>query len=162
MHIIEIHPNRKNVKRAIGNREKSNMPAGGALRRPAFGYIEPHQKERPTKRRLFSLIHRGNPNSNLKPNRRIPVNPPIWKGRRTQRMSSFRGSYANRGNGTELSFSDVVRVTGLELPEGTRKRCAFPSLPLPFGQAEPSYPLPIAKRTAVQKTAVLFGAGNRT
>ena len=29
-------------------------------------------------------------------------------------MCSFRGSYANRGNGTELSSSDVVPVAGLE------------------------------------------------
>ena len=36
------------------------------------------------------------------------MRPPIWKGRRTQRICSFRGSYGNRGNGTELSSSDVV------------------------------------------------------
>ena len=29
-------------------------------------------------------------------------------------MCSFRGSYGNRGNGTELSSSDVVPVAGLE------------------------------------------------
>ncbi len=29
-------------------------------------------------------------------------------------MCSFPGSYANRGNGTELRSSDVVRVTGVE------------------------------------------------
>ena len=28
-------------------------------------------------------------------------------------MCSFRGYYANRGNGTELSSSDVVPVVGL-------------------------------------------------
>ena len=32
-------------------------------------------------------------------------------------MCSFRGSYANRGNGTELSSSDVL--AGLESPAGT-------------------------------------------
>ena len=36
------------------------------------------------------------------------------KGRRTQRICSFRGSYANRGNGMEQSSSDAVPVTGLE------------------------------------------------
>ena len=30
-------------------------------------------------------------------------------------MCSFHGSYANRGNGTELSSSDVVPVVGLDL-----------------------------------------------
>ena len=29
-------------------------------------------------------------------------------------MGSFRGSYANRGNGTELSSTDVVPVAGVE------------------------------------------------
>ena len=68
-----------------------------------------HQKEGILSDALF-LVHRGNscPNRRIIPNRRIPVNPPIWKGRRTQRMCSFRGSYANRGNGTKLSSSDVV------------------------------------------------------
>ncbi len=42
------------------------------------------------------------------------MRPPFRKGRRTQRMCSFRGSYANRGNGTELSPSDVVPVAGVE------------------------------------------------
>ncbi len=66
-------------------------------------------------------------------------------------MCSFRGSFANRGNGTELRSSDVVvRVTGLELPKGTRKRFAFPSLPLPFGQAEPSYPFPVSSRATAK------------
>ena len=36
-------------------------------------------------------------------------------------MRSFRGSYANRGNGTELSSSDVA---GLESPSGTRRQAA--------------------------------------
>jgi len=45
------------------------------------------------------------------------VSPPVWKGRRIQRMCSFRGSYANRGNETELSSSDVL--AGLESPAGT-------------------------------------------
>ena len=49
-----------------------------------------------------------------KPKRESPVRLPFRKGRRTQRMCSFRGSYANRGNGTELSSSDVVPLTGLE------------------------------------------------
>ena len=34
-----------------------------------------------------------------------------------KRMCSFRGSYANRGNETELSSSDVL--AGLESPAGT-------------------------------------------
>ena len=69
------------------------------------------------------MVHRGNPNPNLKlrPNRRPPVSPPVWKGRRTQWMRSFRGrpcssrvtcaslcSYGNRGNGAVLRSSDVV------------------------------------------------------
>ena len=33
-------------------------------------------------------------------------------------MCSFRGTYANRGNGTELSSSDVVPVVGLEPTRG--------------------------------------------
>ena len=37
----------------------------------------------------------------------VPVRPPFWKGRRTQRTCSFRGAYANRGTGMELSSSDV-------------------------------------------------------
>ena len=40
----------------------------------------------------------------------LPVRPPIWKGRRTQRICSFRGSYANRGNGMELGSSDVYNL----------------------------------------------------
>ena len=67
-------------------------------------------------------VHNG-PIAPVKPNRRTPVSPPIWKGRRTQRMCSFRGkpcssrvtraslcSYGNRGNGTKLSSSDVVHL----------------------------------------------------
>ena len=41
---------------------------------------------------------------------------PFRKGRRAQRMCSFRGSFANRGNGTELYSSDVVRVKEFEPP----------------------------------------------
>ena len=32
----------------------------------------------------------------------------IWKGRRSQRICSFRGAFANRGNGMELASSDAV------------------------------------------------------
>ena len=46
-----------------------------------------------------------------KPNRRPPVRPPIWKGRRSQRICSFRRP---GGSGVQLASSDVVRVTGLE------------------------------------------------
>ena len=46
-----------------------------------------------------------------KPNRRPPVRPPIWKGRRSQRIRSFRRP---GGSGVQLASSDVVRVTGLE------------------------------------------------
>ena len=43
-----------------------------------------------------------------------PKEGPVLRGRRTRRMCSFRGTYTNRGNGTEQSSSDVVRVRGLE------------------------------------------------
>ena len=32
---------------------------------------------------------------------------PIWKGRMSQRICSFRGSYGNRGNGMKFAHSDV-------------------------------------------------------
>ena len=68
-----------------------------------------HQKEGIRKDALF-LVHRYNPNPNqrLNPKRESPVRLPFRKGRRIQQMCSFRGSYANRGNGTELNSSDVV------------------------------------------------------
>ena len=38
-----------------------------------------------------------------------------WEeGGRSLRICSFRGSYANRGNGMQQAFSDVVRRAGLE------------------------------------------------
>ncbi len=43
------------------------------------------------------------------------MGPPIWEGRRTQWMRSFRGSYGNRGNGAKLRPSDA-RPTGFERP----------------------------------------------
>ena len=43
------------------------------------------------------------------PKRESPERLPFWKGRRTKRICSFRGSYANRGNGMELRSSDVKR-----------------------------------------------------
>ena len=46
-------------------------------------------------------------------------------------MCSFRGSYANRGNGTELSSSDVVPVTGLE-PVRDRSQGILSPWCLPF------------------------------
>ena len=68
-----------------------------------------------TLRPCFDVVHRGNPNPDqYMPNRRTSVSPPIRKGRRPLRMCSFRGSYGNRGNGTELSSSDVVPVAGFE------------------------------------------------
>ena len=36
------------------------------------------------------------------------------EGGRSLRICSFRGSYANRGNGMQQAFSDVVRRAGLE------------------------------------------------
>ncbi len=36
-----------------------------------------------------------------KPNRRTPVSPPVWKGRRNLRIWSFPGSYRNQGSGME-------------------------------------------------------------
>ena len=44
------------------------------------------------------------------------MRPPSWKGRRRQRIRSFRRP---GGSGVQLASSDVVRVTGLELPKGT-------------------------------------------
>ena len=46
-------------------------------------------------------------------------------------MCSFRGSYANRGNGTELSSSDVVPVAGLE-PARDRSQGILSPRCLPF------------------------------
>ena len=46
-------------------------------------------------------------------------------------MCSFRGSYANRGNGTELSSSDVVPVVGLEPTRHRWQRILSPPR-LPF------------------------------
>ena len=52
---------------------------------------------------------------NRNPNRSPAKRVRFGKGRRAQRMCSFRGSYANRGNGTEQSSSDVVPVAGVDL-----------------------------------------------
>ena len=62
------------------------------------------------------VVHRGNPDPNRspQPKRESPVRLPFRKGRRTQRICSFRGSYANRGNGMKRSSSDVVPVAGVE------------------------------------------------
>ena len=48
--------------------------------------------------------------SKLKPGRAISIR----RGRRSLRIRSFRGSYANRGNGMELISSDVAGMAGLE------------------------------------------------
>ena len=61
------------------------------------------------------FVHRTNTNPNRYPNRSPAKRVRFGKGRRTQQMCNFRGSYANRGNGTELSSSDVVREVGLEV-----------------------------------------------
>ena len=52
------------------------------------------------------------PGHALQPKRRSPARPPFWKGRRRQRIRSFRRP---GGSGVQLASSDaVVRVTGLE------------------------------------------------
>ncbi len=38
-----------------------------------------------------------------------PRGPPVWKGRRSFRIWSFPGSYANRGSGMEKASSDVMQ-----------------------------------------------------
>ncbi len=69
--------------------------------------------------------------SPFKPKRESPVRLPFWKGRRTQWMWSFRGSYGNRGNGMELRSSDVVPVAGLE-PARDRSQGILSPRCLPF------------------------------
>ena len=67
------------------------------------------------------LVHRTNLNPNRYPNRSPAKRVRFGKGRRTQRMCSFRGSFANRGNGTELSSSDVVH-RGNPYPNRSRRK----------------------------------------
>ena len=61
-----------------------------------------------------SLLHRTDLYPNQNPNRSPAKRVRFGKGRRTQRIWSFHGSYANRGNVMELSSSDVVPVAGVE------------------------------------------------
>ena len=106
-----LNPNQlHNQARAQRQRVAAEKEKQG--RRSMWRCLCRHMNLRP----CFDVVHQGNPNPNqrLNPKRRSPVRSPFRKGRRTQRMCSFRGSYANRGNGTELSSSDVVRVTGVE------------------------------------------------
>ena len=62
----------------------------------------------------------------------VPERLPFRKGRRSQRIWSFRGSFANRGSGMQLASSDaVVPVVGLE-PTRCRHRRILNPLRLPF------------------------------
>ena len=95
---------RAQLQRVAAEKEKQG-------RRSMWRCLRRHMTLRP----CFDIVHRGNQNpTQYKPNRRSQRGSPIRKGRRTQRMCSFRGSYINRGNGTELSSSDVVPVAGIE------------------------------------------------
>ena len=55
--------------------------------------------------------------SNLRPhpNRSPAKRVRFGKGGRSQRIWSFRGAYANRGNGMQLTSSDVVEAGGADL-----------------------------------------------
>ena len=77
------------------------------------------------------VVHRTNTNPNRDPNRSPAKRVRFGKGRRTQRMCSFRGVCANRGNGTELRSSDVVPVVGLEPTRHRWQRILSPPR-LPF------------------------------
>ena len=90
-----------------------------------------HQKRGNPVRILSFLIQRTNLNPNRYPNRSPAKRVRFGKGRRTLRMCSFRGSFANRGNGTEQSSSDVVPVVGLEPTRHRWQRILSPPR-LPF------------------------------
>ena len=70
------------------------------------------RKDAGKSRRLFSCVifTRKMPSPNRSPAKRVR----FGEGRRTQRICSFRGSFANRGNGMELSPSDVAEGAGFE------------------------------------------------
>ena len=68
----------------------------------------------------------------------VPVRLPFWKGRRTQRICSFRGTYANRGNGMALGSSDVADRVGFPACGRAASGCSMP----PACCQEPSVRIP--------------------